>query len=92
MLQLKDEIAEEDCNEPDKQEASTEEHGLMQLSLQALHGSAGFRAMRMIGMHGRRQLYILIDSGSTYNFLSMQTTHKLGCSVWQVDGVKGDSS
>lgn len=43
-----------------------------------LQGSKGFRTMRVKGMHGKWLLYILIDSGSTHNFVNEQLAHKIG--------------
>lgn len=34
--------------------------------------------MRGIGQYGKRKLYILIDPGSTHNFLDLKVANKLG--------------
>lgn len=60
----------------------------MHVSLHALSGSLGYRIMRFSGMYNNRRLYVLIDSGSTHNFLSEQTAHKLGCSLRAVSEVQ----
>lgn len=60
----------------------------MQLSLQALQGSVGSKTMRITGIHGRKQLYILVDSGSTHNFLRIQTTSRLRCLLKPIEGVR----
>lgn len=38
-------------------------------------------------MHDMWRLYILVDSGSTHNFLSEQTAHKLGYPIQKAKGV-----
>jgi len=35
--------------------------------------------MRITGHHGQRPVQILIDSGSTYNFLDVDLAIRLGC-------------
>ena len=49
------------------------------LSLHALDGSFNFQTIRIRGSVGRRVLCILIDTGSTYNFISSAMAVKLGC-------------
>ncbi|GAV66891.1 RVP_2 domain-containing protein [Cephalotus follicularis] len=41
----------------------------------------GQQTMQVVGMLGGRPIQILIDSGSTHNFLSAGLTHKLGMLV-----------
>jgi predicted aspartyl protease len=45
-----------------------------QISLNALEGTIGFHTMKVIG---KQVLHILVDSGSTYNFLNSSLAHKL---------------
>jgi len=42
---------------------------LPQLSLNAMNGYSGFNTMRMNGHIGKKTIHILLDSGSTHNFL-----------------------
>ncbi|GAV84263.1 RVP_2 domain-containing protein [Cephalotus follicularis] len=51
------------------------------LSLHALTGAMGQQTMQVVGMIGRRPMQVLIDSGSTHNFLSVGLAHKLGLLV-----------
>ena len=52
--------------------------GSPQISLQALHGNVGFQTMRVMGHVGKRQIHILIDSGSTHNFLDEKFAKECG--------------
>ncbi|GAU25735.1 hypothetical protein TSUD_216660 [Trifolium subterraneum] len=52
-----------------------------QLSLQALNGVANYQTMRVTGMHEKKLLHILLDSGSTHNFLDLEVAKSLGCKL-----------
>lgn len=45
------------------------------ISVNALSGSSNFNCMRVIGQYGKRKLFILIDRGSTHNFLDIKVAH-----------------
>lgn len=47
--------------------------------IHALTGVHSFSTMKVIGSIGTRQLDILIDSGSTHNFINARTIRKLRC-------------
>lgn len=51
------------------------------LSINAMTGSATFNCMRMIGQSGKKRLHILIDPGSTHNFLDLKVAKETGCSL-----------
>lgn len=40
--------------------------------------------MKVRGMHGTNVLFILIDSGSTHNFLDQRIAERLGCKMQDV--------
>ncbi|GKA78501.1 reverse transcriptase [Tanacetum coccineum] len=50
-----------------------------QISLPDLSGVNTYQAMRVRGYVGKQPLHILIDSGSTHNFLDVSTANKLPC-------------
>ena len=50
-----------------------------QLSIHALEGTYNYQTMRLKGSVGRKGICILIDSGSTHNFLDARMSVKLGC-------------
>lgn len=49
------------------------------ISVNALMGSHTFNTMRVQGWVQGKPIHILIDSGSTHNFLDIRTAQKLGC-------------
>lgn len=51
------------------------------ISLNALAGVTVYQTMRVKGLVGKHTIHILIDSGSTYNFLDVHTAKKLGSNV-----------
>nr|KYP59360.1 Transposon Ty3-I Gag-Pol polyprotein [Cajanus cajan] len=51
------------------------------ISVNALTGVQGFRTMRVTGSYKKKPLHILIDSGSTHNFLDVDIAKKLGCRI-----------
>ena len=56
-----------------------------QLSIHALESTYNYQTMRVKGSVGRKSLCILIDSGSTHNFIDMRVTTKLGCVLEPID-------
>lgn len=51
------------------------------ISLNALSGVNAYQTMRIRGQVGKHMVHILVDSGSTHNFLDLQTAKKLGCQM-----------
>lgn len=51
------------------------------ISVSALSGSHNFQTMRVTGFYKNKPLHILIDSGSTHNFLDLNLAHKLGLAI-----------
>ena len=43
------------------------------ISVNALSGIQGYQTMRVVGFVGRKPIHILIDSGSTHNFLDLNS-------------------
>jgi len=54
------------------------------ISLHALTGIPSYSTMRIQGSIGNRQLHILIDGGSTHNFLKDRLARRLQCDVREV--------
>ncbi|GKE32336.1 reverse transcriptase [Tanacetum coccineum] len=51
------------------------------ISLNALAGVNTFHTMRVKGHVGRQDIHILVDSGSTHNFVDVLCAKKLGCEI-----------
>ena len=51
------------------------------ISVSALAGNKSFSTMRVRGMCTGRSLHVLIDSGSTHNFLDLQAAQNLKCEI-----------
>lgn len=62
------------------------------ISIHAISGSTKkrFSTIRVTGRVGRKALHILIDSGSTHNFLDIQLAKKLGLQLTRVKSVMVD--
>ena len=63
---------------------TTELDGVPQLSIHAINGihkAFNTRTMRVEGEYKKRKLYILIDSGSTHNFLDTNLVKNLNCAT-----------
>nr|GEU69385.1 retrovirus-related Pol polyprotein from transposon 17.6 [Tanacetum cinerariifolium] len=58
-----------------------EEDSVPHIFLNALAGRNTFQTPRVIGYVGKHDIYILIDYGSTHNFLDSNTAKKLGCQL-----------
>ncbi|KAL8143658.1 hypothetical protein V2J09_016690 [Rumex salicifolius] len=56
----------------------------LHISLNALSGSTHFNCMRVVGQVGKTKLHILIDPGSTHNFLNLDVAKLLGCKLEDV--------
>lgn len=54
------------------------------ISVNALSGNQSFSTMRVKGVVQGIPLYVLIDSGNTHNFLYLETTKKLGCTICDI--------
>lgn len=48
-------------------------------------GDPNFHTMRISGLHNKKLIQILLDSGSTHNFLDLDTAKKLGCTLEAVN-------
>ncbi|XP_022553445.1 uncharacterized protein LOC111203725 [Brassica napus] len=51
------------------------------ISINALDGSTSYNCMRMIGYYGKTKLHILVDPGSTHNFVDINIANHIGCKL-----------
>ncbi|GKA29620.1 RNA-directed DNA polymerase like protein, partial [Tanacetum coccineum] len=73
-----DEDCVEDCLEEESVEVSQE---MPQISLQAMNGVHNYRTLTMKGTVGKHTIHILVDCGSTHNFVDVAVAKKLGCPI-----------
>ncbi|GAV73176.1 hypothetical protein CFOL_v3_16663, partial [Cephalotus follicularis] len=77
MMKVEGIIEEEE--EEGYEDCTSEDTALQpQVSLHALTGCIGQDTMQVVAVVGRKHLQVLIDSGSTYNFLTDDIVQKLG--------------
>ncbi|KAL2330578.1 hypothetical protein Fmac_018159 [Flemingia macrophylla] len=57
------------------------------ISVNALTGVTKFKTMRVTGQSRKKPLHILIDSGSTHNFLDVNVANRLGCKIEDMDSI-----
>ncbi|XP_022026308.1 uncharacterized protein LOC110927012 [Helianthus annuus] len=81
-----DEYPEDEELEGLEEESSVQ--GDPHISLNALMDIPSYSTMQVIGTIGTKQLYILLDSGSTHNFMSCTLAQKLKCPVKQINNVQ----
>lgn len=62
-----------------EQEHQNATHEFMTISLQAYTGVTGYQTLKVTGYHEKRPLQVLIDTGSTHNFIDQEVAKKLGC-------------
>ncbi|XP_074342267.1 uncharacterized protein LOC141679753 [Apium graveolens] len=55
-----------------------------QISVEAMEGISAFQTMRVTGHHGKKDLHILLDSGSTHNFIDTSKALKLNCTMEKI--------
>lgn len=56
----------------------------MEISVHALNGSLGFRKLRVTGYHSKKPLHILVDTGSSHNFIDPKVVKGLGCQITSI--------
>ncbi|XP_042054452.1 uncharacterized protein LOC121799175 [Salvia splendens] len=77
MQMLGDETEVKEDEEGEQVEEESEDELNLQLSLHAVWGREGPQIMRMKGLCQKKVLKILIDTGSTHNFLSSRVAGKI---------------
>ena len=86
MDESSDEAQEGAEQEGEVFEETTEPQPL--ISLQAIQGMSSFQTMKVTGHVGLQPIHILIDSGSTHNFLDITTAKKLRCELLKIPPIK----
>lgn len=79
-----DDVLSEDEESVDLQDSEEEVETVEKapvISINALSGNATFNCMRVVRQYGKKKLHILIDNGSTHNFLDIRVANELGCKL-----------
>ena len=79
MLEGNEESEQAVTEEEEDEEEAKEDNG--EISIHALKGVTNNKIMKVEGHVKGKGLMVLIDSGSTHNFLDEGTTKKLGCQL-----------
>lgn len=59
-----------------------------QISINAIACISDYTTMKVKGVHGKKNIYVLIDSGSTHNFMDTKLAEALGCKVKEAGRAK----
>lgn len=79
VLELEEDIEVLEEEEPAMEEENTEESNLSpQMSVHALDGTVDYRTMRVKRSIKGKMVHVLVDSGSTHNFMDVNVARKLG--------------
>lgn len=91
MMQIKEVLDDLDEEEGELEKAVTEAEvkaiPVGQISIKVWCGSGNNKTMLIMGNCGRTKLCILVDSGSTHNFLNERVTRQLGYKIIEVLGI-----
>lgn len=72
---------EEELMEPEQTQEETtpnqEENDIAEISLNAMVGGEGLNTIKLPGLIHKREIIILVDSGSTHNFVDPALVHQL---------------
>lgn len=83
-IEMKDDDDEELVQECVPAIEAPEETQCAHISVQAMDGVLSFQTMRVSGHHGKKELHLLLDSGSTHNFIDMSKALKMDCNVERI--------
>lgn len=79
-----------DCDEDDEfhealeyaeTEEKYEEMEQARISINDIFGITDYTTMKVRGLHGKKTLYVLNDSGSTHNFIDKKVSEMFGCKI-----------
>lgn len=63
------------------EEVDDTEGTIAHISVNAISGETTYTTMRVRGLHGKKNVYMLVDSGSTHNFIDKRIANLLGCKL-----------
>ena len=79
-----EELGEDEGLQEEGEGEVVKEEDMPLISLHALNGASSYQTMRVNGKAGNATLHILIDSGSTHNFLDISVAKKLHCELRKI--------
>ncbi|PKI68034.1 hypothetical protein CRG98_011630 [Punica granatum] len=82
------EVLTEGQEEVIQEEDIANDEALHLISVHALAGTRSFQTMRVMGVVDKKPLHILVDSGSTHNFLNENVRNKVGWPAESITPVK----
>lgn len=65
--------------EAEEVEETEDQCAIAHISLNAVSGFTDHITMRVRGLHGKKNVYVLIDSGSMHNFIDKRIANMMGC-------------
>ncbi|GJU20045.1 hypothetical protein Tco_1153387 [Tanacetum coccineum] len=81
VLAIEDDETQDSDKECLGEENFDEIEEMPQISLNAMNGVQNYRAMRVNRTVGKNIIHILVDCGSTHNFVDIAVAKKLGCHI-----------
>ena len=79
MLEVEEEVEESDKDICTKQQMVVhDENNRPQTPVSAVSGVADYTTMKVRGVHGKCTIFVLLDTGSTHNFMDPKTAEMLG--------------
>ncbi|XP_057475850.1 uncharacterized protein LOC130763850 isoform X2 [Actinidia eriantha] len=79
------EDSEQEVPQEEINEEILDQEGDLQISINAITGSVSYRTMRVHGLVKKQKVIILIDTGSTHNFLNQEVVKKAGVETIDTD-------
>ncbi|XP_010491426.2 PREDICTED: uncharacterized protein LOC104769009 [Camelina sativa] len=79
MIEVEEEVGEQEYFE--EQYETEDEKDMPRVSISVVSGVADYRTIKVRGTHGKKVLFILLDTGSTHNFINPSTAKALGVTV-----------
>lgn len=83
VMEMKEDDSDEgaELDEVGQEQLDNSSYGSPRLSLNVLTGTSNFQTMRVTGMHNKKPIQVLIDSGSTHNFRDLDAAKRHGVSL-----------
>lgn len=87
-MDLEDEELGSDDEFETDDEARNKGKEVAHISINAISSINDYTTMKVKGKHGKKNLYVLIDSGSTHNFVDRKVAELMGCKIQEAGRAK----